>query len=263
MDLGLRGKTALVCGASSGLGRAIAEEFAAEGADLAICARSEGALEQAAAAIAKRRGVRVIPVAADLTQQAEIDRLVRRAQEDLGRIDILVSNTGGPPPGPFEAHDREAWSRAVDLLLHSAVELARLTLPGMKERKWGRIINVTSVAVKQPVYELILSNSVRAAVTGMARTLADQAGRDGVTVNNVMPGYTNTERLEQLAKNISERDGVSVEEVYERWANNTAVGRIAEPEDLAALVAFLASDRARMITGASIAVDGGSIKSLL
>jgi 3-oxoacyl-[acyl-carrier protein] reductase len=263
MDLGLKGKSALVAASSRGLGRAIAEELAAEGADLVMCARSEDALREAAQVIREQTGVRVVAVAADLTDPAGAARVLDTAVRELGRVDVLVTNTGGPPPGPFETHGPEAWDAAVRQNLFSVVNLARGVLAGMKQRRWGRIINITSIAVKQPVDDLILSNSVRAAVTGFARTLANEVAADGITVNNVMPGYTRTDRLEALARRTAERKGIDPAHPYDAWNDEIPMGRIGEPHELAALVAFLASERASYITGNSISVDGGWIRSLL
>jgi 3-oxoacyl-[acyl-carrier protein] reductase len=263
MDLQLRGKVALVAGSSRGLGRAIAEELAAEGASLALCARSEAALAEARASIADRSGVRVSAVAADLSRGEEARRVVESATAEHGRTDILVTNTGGPPPGPFERHDPGAWQAAAQLLLMSAVELTRAALPGMKARRFGRILNVTSIAVKQPVDNLILSNALRAAVTGMARTLANEVARDGITVNNLMPGYTRTQRVEELAQATARTEGTAPAAVVARWEAQIPMGRLGEPRELAALAAFLASERAGYITGQSIAVDGGWIRSVL
>ena len=263
MDLGLRGKVALVAGSSQGLGRAIAEELAAEGSALTLNARGAGPLESARDAIATRCGVRVTAVAADLAQPGEARRVVESAIREHGRVDILVTNAGGPPSGPFENHDEAAWLATVRLTLLSAVEMARAVLPGMKERRFGRILNVTSIAAKQPVDGLILSNAVRAAVTGMARTLANETARFGITVNNLMPGYTSTERLQELVQAILTRESTTAEAVTARWNKEIPAGRLGEPRELAALAAFLASERAGYITGQSIAVDGGWIRGLM
>jgi 3-oxoacyl-[acyl-carrier protein] reductase len=263
MEFGLEGKVALVGASSRGLGRAVAEELAREGTDLVICARTEGPLVEAADAIAEASGREVEAVAADLSTPEGVDRVLDRAKDAFGRVDVLVTNNGGPPPGPFLEHDREAWRDAVAQLLESAAGLVRGVLPGMQERGWGRIVNVTSIAVKQPVDGLILSNSIRAAVTGMARTLANEVASDGITVNNVMPGYTRTERLEQLAAGAAREKGVTEEEAFGTWAGEVPMGRIGEPREFAALVAFLCSERAGYITGTSIPVDGGWIRALL
>jgi 3-oxoacyl-[acyl-carrier protein] reductase len=262
MELGLGGRVALVAAASRGLGRAIAAELAAEGAALVICARHAEALEGARAEIAGHTGADVHAVVADVATQAGTDTVAAEALARFGRVDVLVTNAGGPPPGPFEAHGWDAWERAVQLTLRSAVELTRLVLPGMQERRWGRVINVTSITVKQPVDGLMLSNSIRAAVTGFARTLATEVAPYGVTVNNILPGYTRTERVEQLNRATAEREGVPVDEVQRRVESQIPMRRLGEPREFAALAAFLASERASYITGQSVAVDGGWIRSL-
>jgi 3-oxoacyl-[acyl-carrier protein] reductase len=263
LDLGLGGKVAIVSASSKGLGRAIAEELAAEGANLVVCARGEDALRQTADSIRKSHGVTVVDVAADVSAQAGIDRVAKTALDKFGRVDILVTNSGGPPSGPFESYTPEMWEAAMRLLVMSAVGLARAVLPGMKERRWGRILNVTSIAVKQPIEGLMLSNSLRAAVTGFARTLAGEVAPFNVTVNNIMPGYTRTDRIEQLARAAGERSGASSKDAFSKWEKEIPMGRLGEPREFAALAAFLASERASYITGSSIAVDGGWIRALL
>ena len=263
MDFGLRGKVALVSASSKGLGRAIAEELAAEGANLVVCARGEEALRQTAESIRKSAGVTVVEVAADVSAQEGIDTVARAALDKFGKVDILVTNSGGPPSGQFESFSPEVWEQAARLLLLSAVGLTRAVLPGMKERRWGRILNVTSIAVKQPIDGLMLSNSLRAAVTGFARTLANDVARFNITVNNILPGYTRTDRVEQLARSTSEKTGSSVSDALAKWEREIPMGRLGEPREFAALAAFLASERASYITGSSIAVDGGWIRSLL
>jgi len=263
MDLGLKNKVALVAAASRGLGRAVAEELAAEGAQLVICSRSEEKVSQAAKEIAEAHGAKVLAAVADVSNPEDVKRLTEFAGERLGRIDILVTNSGGPPAGPFESFTFDHWEAATKLLLHSSVELARQVLPGMKERKWGRILNITSIAVKQPVDNLILSNSLRAAVTGFARTLANEVAAFGITVNNIMPGYTRTERVEELAQTMAEKQGITAADFIERWQKEIPMRRIGEPREFAALAAFLVSERASYITGTSIPVDGGWIKSLI
>ncbi len=262
MDLGLRDRVALVAAASRGLGRAIAAEFAAEGAAVVVCARNADALERTRAEIAERTGADVHAVVADVASQEGTDTVAAEALARFGRVDILVTNAGGPPSGPFEAHGWDAWERAVQLTLRSAVELTRLVLPDMKERRWGRIINVTSITVKQPVDGLMLSNSIRAAVTGFARTLATEVAPFGITVNNILPGYTRTERVEQLNRATAERERIAVGDVQRRIESEIPMGRLGEPREFAALAAFLASERASYITGQSMAVDGGWIRAL-
>jgi 3-oxoacyl-[acyl-carrier protein] reductase len=263
VDLGLEGKIALVAASSRGLGRAAAEELAAEGAALSLCARGEEDLIRTRDEIADATGADVMATPTDLSVQEEVRTLIDRTLERHGRIDVLVTNSGGPPPGPFESHSMDTWRAAIRNNLESVLGLVRGSLPGMRERGWGRVVNITSIAVKQPVDGLILSNSVRAAVTGFARTLANETASDGITVNNVMPGYTWTERVEKLARDRSEAEGITPEEATADWVEEIPAGRLADPEELAALVAFLASERAGYITGASIPVDGGWIRSLL
>lgn len=263
MDLGLKGRVALVAASSKGLGRAIAEELAAEGCDLVMCARGAEALEKARASIAESSGQKVIARPTDVAVESEVAALVDLALTTFGRVDVLVTNGGGPPPGNFEAHGIDAWRAGSAVTLESVLNLTRGVLPGMKERGWGRILNVTSIAVKQPVEGLMLSNALRAAVTGFARTLANEVAASGVTVNNLMPGYTATERLDELAGHIAKTRGVEPSAAYAGWADQVPMGRVGEPREFAALAAFLASDRANYITGQSIAVDGGWIRSLL
>ena len=259
MNLGLDGKVALVCGASRGIGRAVAAELAAEGASLALCSRDGDRLAATAAEI----GPDVLAIPADLAEPGEGTRVVRAAEERFGRVDILVANTGGPPAGTHDTLSLEDWDRATALLLRSTVELATAVLGGMKDRGWGRILAVTSVAVKQPVDNLILSNSLRAAVTGYAKTLAREVAQDGITVNTILPGYTATERVTELNQANAEREGVAVEEVQARLEASIPMGRLAEPEEFAALAAFLASERAGYLTGGAFAVDGGWLRGLL
>ena len=263
MDLGLKGRVALVAASSRGLGRATAAELAAEGAAVVMCARGADALRAAAREIEAETGAAVVAIAGDLSEPDEVERIVEQGAAALGPIGILVTNTGGPPAGPFEAHDRAAWQAAVRQNLDSVVELTRAVLPSMKERRWGRIINVTSIAVKQPVDNLILSNSVRAAVTGFARTLANEVAPYGITVNNVLPGYTETQRVVELAARVASAKGITPAEARAEWERQIPMGRLGEPREFAAMVAFLASERASYITGTSIPLDGGWIRSLV
>jgi 3-oxoacyl-[acyl-carrier protein] reductase len=255
VDLGLRGKVALVAASSKGLGRAIAEELAAEGVSLVMCARGKDALDQTAASIREKSDVKVVAIAADVSSSA--------ALAEFARVDILVTNSGGPPSGSFESFSAESWDAATRLLLTSAVELTRAVLPGMKERRWGRILNVTSIAAKQPIEGLMLSNSLRAAVIGFARTLANEVAPFGITVNNLLPGFTRTDRVTQLAQAAAQKSGGSDGGIVAKWEKEIPMGRLGEPREFAALAAFLASERASYITGSSIAVDGGWIRSLL
>jgi 3-oxoacyl-[acyl-carrier protein] reductase len=263
MDLGLKNKVALVAASSRGLGRAVAEELAAEGTSLVLCARDAQALAETCAAIERHSSAQVLALAADVAVASDVKRVFDSGVERFGRIDILVTNAGGPPAGRFEQVTHEQWEQAVRLTLYSAIELARQVLPGMKERGWGRILNITSIAVKQPVENLILSNSLRAGVTGFARTLANEVAAAGITVNNIMPGYTRTERVEELAVMMAEKQGISSAEFKARWEQEIPMKRLGEPREFAALAAFLVSERASYITGTSVQVDGGWIRSLL
>jgi 3-oxoacyl-[acyl-carrier protein] reductase len=265
MDLGLNGKVALVAASSRGLGLAIAQELAAEGAHVVMCARGAEALAAAAETVraGAAGGARVLALAADLTEPAEVDRVTAAALAEFGRVDVLVTNTGGPPAGPFESHAPEAWHQAVRQNLDSVVNLVRAVLPGMKERRWGRIVNVTSIAVKQPVDNLILSNSIRAAVTGFARTLANEVAPFGVTVNSVLPGYTRTQRVDELAARNASLRGTSPDAERAAWEAQIPMARLGEPREFAATVAFLASERASYVTAQNVAVDGGWIRGLV
>lgn len=262
MDLGLKDKVAFVAAASQGLGRAVADELAAEGASLVICSRDQRKLDRVAQEIESRTGSRVAAIAADLSVSKNIENAMAHGMERFDKIDILVTNNGGPPTGKFDALSRESWDDAYRGLLTSVLEMTRLVLPGMKERRWGRILNVTSIAAKQPVENLMLSNSLRAAVTGFAKTLADEVADFGITVNNILPGYTLTERVQELSRVIAQKEGVEIADVKKRWEAQIPMRRLGRPEEFGALAAFLVSERASYITGSSIAVDGGWIKSL-
>jgi 3-oxoacyl-[acyl-carrier protein] reductase len=263
MDLGLTGRVALVAASSKGLGKAVAEELAAEGVSLVLCARGEAGLRATADAIAQGYDVPVLAIPADVGKSGEAERVVREGIAKFGRIDILLTNSGGPPPGPFESLSKESWNNATALLLGSVVEFCRAVLPGMQDRRWGRILNVCSIAAKQPVDNLMLSNSVRAAVIGFARTLANEVASFGITVNNLLPGFTRTERMVELAEVTAKKEGITPEQALARYAAAVPLGRMGEPREFAALAAFLASERASYLTGQSIAVDGGWIRALL
>jgi 3-oxoacyl-[acyl-carrier protein] reductase len=263
MDLGLTGKVALIGGASKGLGLAAARALCAEGAHAALMARSPDVLEQAAEDLRQTTGAEVLAVAVDLSQTDDLPDAVDQALDAFGRIDILINNAGGPPTGQFLDLGLDDWLHAFHLNLASAVTLAKLVVPRMKENNFGRIINLTSIAVKQPLDNLILSNSIRAGVHGWAKTLASELAPHGITVNNIMPGYTLTDRVRGLARNMAEEEGVSPEAVIHQLVEDIPMGRLGRPDELGDLAAFLASERAAYITGASIPVDGGFYKGLL
>lgn len=263
MDLGLKGKVAAIAAASKGLGRACALELAREGCAVAICARQEEPLREAAQAIVGATGARVVPVVADMTRAEDITRFIDTARAELGDPLILVTNAGGPPSGFFDQFGDADWERAFNLTLLSTVRLIRAALPGMRSAGWGRIVNITSVSVKQPIDELLLSNAIRPGVIGLAKTLANQLAKEGITVNNVAPGYTLTDRQRELGQARAAREGISFEDVIAASGANNPTGRIGQPEELAAVVAFLASARASYVNGTTIAVDGGAARGLL
>jgi 3-oxoacyl-[acyl-carrier protein] reductase len=262
MDLGLKDRVAVVAASSRGLGKAVALGLAKEGAKVALCARTETALQATAREIHGETGGEVMAQAVDVTVYGEVRKFVAAAIERFGRLDICVANAGGPPSKTFAETSIEDWQAAANLNLMSTVYFARETLPAMQQRGWGRFIAITSVAVKQPVEGLILSNAVRTAVSGLVKTLSNEYGRYGVLVNSVCPGYTATARLLELGRTLAGKEGVDPREIEERWARQTAVGRVGRPEEFADLVVFLASERAGYITGTSIAVDGGLVKGL-
>jgi len=262
MDLGLKDRVAMVAGSSQGLGKAVAMGLAREGAKLALCARTQAALTAAAEEIRRATGVEVLARATDVAVHDQVQKFVAETVERFGRVDICVANAGGPPSKPFAATTREDWERAVNLNLMSTVTFAREVLPLMQKQKWGRFIAITSMAVKQPVEGLILSNSVRSAVSGLVKSLSNEYGKDNVLVNNVCPGYTQTARLDELAGRLAKAEGVPPQAILERWARQVPLQRLGRPEELADLVVFLASERASYITGVSIAVDGGIVKGI-
>jgi 3-oxoacyl-[acyl-carrier protein] reductase len=263
MNLGLKDRVALVCGASKGLGRAVAEALAGEGAGLAICSRSEADIRQAASEISEHNRVEVLGLAADLSRAEEAGQFFKKALDHFGRIDILITNAGGPPSLPFSEISDQQWENAFHLTLMSAIVLIRAVLPEMEKRKFGRIVNLTSVAVKQPIEGLILSNTLRSGLVGLAKTLSTTYAPANITVNNVCPGFTLTERVRELSEVVAQRTGVAPDQVIREWEAKIPMGRMGRPEELADLVVFLASEKAGYITGTTIQVDGGYYRGLM
>ncbi|MBU94804.1 MAG: hypothetical protein CL669_04345 [Balneola sp.] len=254
MDFGLLNKGALVMASSKGLGKAVAVELANEGCNVVICGRNDDTLKNTSDEIMSESGRECFYVQGDITSQNDRKRILSYSKSKIKSIDVLVTNSGGPKPGSFDDHDNEDWRDAYSLLVESTVSMIRGVLPDMKEKKWGRIITITSQAVKQPVEGLILSNSVRSAILGLVKTLSIELGKHNITVNNVLPGYTLTDRLETLIR----QRGTSLENV----SVNVPLKRVGLPNEFAAAVAFLASEKASYITGVSLPVDGGWIKGI-
>lgn len=263
MDLGLKGKVAFIAGGSQGLGRAVAMDMCREGARIAICALDDPELPAAVEEVKAATGGEIIGIPADVTDAEQARNFIRKGIEHYGTVDILINNAGGPPSKTFLEIDDDLWYFGVRLNLMSTIIMTREVVPVMTEKRWGRIINMTSVAVKQPIDGLILSNTVRSGVIGMAKTLSNELAPYNITINNVCPGYTLTDRVRKLADFLAEKEGVTPEDIYKRWESSIPMGRLGTPEEFAALVTFLASERASYITGASIQIDGGYYKGIM
>jgi len=257
MDLGLKGRGVIVAASSQGMGRAAAELFAREGAQVAMCARTEKTLRQAADEIRQATGAEVYAEALDVTDAAAVQRFVEQVAKRFGRIDVCVTNAAGPPAKNFLSVTTDEWRRAVEQNFLSVVYLAKAVIPHMQRHRWGRIITITSVSVKLPIPDLILSNSVRSAVVGLVKSLSNEFGKDGILVNNVAPGYTATDRLKELAGTRALAAGVPVDGIYEQWAAEAPLKRLADPKEIADAIVWLASERASYITGQTVVVDGG------
>jgi 3-oxoacyl-[acyl-carrier protein] reductase len=262
MDLGLKDRVAIVAASSQGLGKAVALGLAREGAKLAICSRSESNINRTAEEIRQETGVEVLARPVDVTDYEQVRSFISETNDRFGRVDICVTNAGGPPAKPFAETTVEDWRAEVDLNLMSTLYFVREVLPLMQQRKWGRVITITSSSVKQPVDNLVLSNSVRSAVSGLMKTLSNEYGKDNILVTNVCPGYTLTSRLDELSGRLAKAEGVDAGEIRQRWARQIPLGRLGRPEEFANMVVFLASERASYITGVSIAIDGGHVKGI-
>jgi 3-oxoacyl-[acyl-carrier protein] reductase len=262
MDLGLKGKRALVMGGGRGIGRGIADALAAEGASVAIVSRNQPALDEAAAAIEKRTGSRALPVAADLADRATLERAFQKIRETLGGVDILVNNTGGPPPSGVAGLEAGLWRQQFEMMVLSIIGLTDMALSGMRERRWGRVLTVASSGVVQPIPTIGMSNTLRSALVGWSKTLAGEVARSGITVNMLLPGRIATERVAQLDGKAAEKEGKPVEEIAARSAAEIPVGRYGTIEEFGAVAAFLASEKASYVTGSMIRIDGGAIRSV-
>ncbi len=262
MNLELAGRSVLVAAASDGIGLAAAEMFAAEGAKVAICSRDAGRLKTAEERVRARAAGPVIAEVCDVGDETAVGRLVERVASEFGGVDVCVTNAGGPPAKGFLETSTAEWQRAFELNLLSIVSFARAVLPHMQEKGWGRIVTITSVSVRQPMADLVLSNSVRAGVPGLVRSLANEFGRYGITVNNVGPGYTATGRLRELAARRSGVEGISAERYLERIGAEAALARVGRPAEVADAIVWLASERASYVTGQTLLVDGGLARGL-
>lgn len=263
MDLGLAKKHAVVLAASKGLGLATAKEFLAEGAKVTICSSNKENLKKAELELAAIDESRCTSIVADLTEFKEIDELFNIATKRFGEVDVLVVNTGGPKPGVCSEISNDEWQTGFEQVFMSAVRAINNVLPNMKKNKWGSIIAITSISVKNPIPNLAISNSMRAGLTGMLKSLADDVAPFNITVNSVCPGYINTDRVQQLLTDSANRQNQSLSEVRAELTNKIPLNRLGEPKELAALVTFLASEKARYITGATYWIDGGMQRSLM
>lgn len=263
MDFGINGKIALVTAASRGLGRGCAEQLAAEGCRVAICARDKAAVKQAAEDILTTTGAEVVGFSADLRNADHIANLLVDVRQSLGDPEILITNAGGPPPGTYASTAMGEYEKALNLTLMSAVHLIHGVTPAMQRQKWGRIIAITSISVKQPIGTLLLSNMARTGLTGFLKTIATELAPDGITVNALLPGTHQTSRIDQLAQDRAERENKSKEEIIQEIKATNPSHTIGDPSDFGAAAAFLASMQARYITGQNLLVDGGNYRGLL
>lgn len=263
MDLGIRGKVALVCAASKGIGRASAHALAAEGAKVAICGRDEATLKATAAELAQATGATVVAIAADVGKAEDVDRLLAEVRSQLGEIDILVHNAGGPPPGGLDAVDEAQWQAGLELGLMSLIRMVKAVAPGMQERRWGRIVSIASTTVQQPKEDLLVSSTVRAGVAGFLKAISHRLSKDGVNVHTVCPGPTRTGRMIDLAGRIAGQKGITPAEAEAGLTADVPMGRMGRPEEVGDFVAMLCSDRLGFSTGLTVAVDGGQVKALI
>ncbi|MBI3307889.1 MAG: SDR family oxidoreductase [Candidatus Melainabacteria bacterium] len=262
MNLGILNKVALIGGGSKGLGKGCAFQLAKEGVQVAICARNAETLKQTALSIEKSTDVKVLPIQADLSKTEDIRRVVQETLDTFGRIDILIANSGGPPTGDFFKFSEKDWENAYRSVLYYVIELYKQVIPQMRQQKWGRIINITSLAVKEPADNLILSNVFRSGVVSLAKTLSRELIQYNITINNLCPGAFKTERAYQLMADKAQATGEILEKIEEKAVKGLPLKRFQSPEELGDMVAFLASELAKGITGTTIQIDGGISKSL-
>jgi 3-oxoacyl-[acyl-carrier protein] reductase len=262
MEMGLKNRVAIVAASSQGIGQATAAAFAAEGCRVAMCARNAQTLQASADQIRRQHNAEVLAEAVDVTDAAAVHRFIAAVVAKFGSADICVANAGGPPAKDFLSTSIDEWRKAVDLNLLSTIHFAREVIPHMQRQQWGRIVTITSISVKQPVADLVLSNSVRAGVVGLVKSLANEFGKDGILVNNVAPGYTATDRLKELARARSAAQGKTEKQISEGWAADAPLKRLGEPREVADTIVWLASERASYITGQTVLVDGGVYKGL-
>ena len=263
MDLGLKDRVAIIGGGSKGLGRACADSLAQEGTNLVICSRNAGELDQAAGEISAAAGVAVLAVAGDLSQLKDIQALVKRTVDHYGRLDILVNNSGGPPAGRALDTSEEVWLQSIDMALMFFIRMSRESVPHMKDRGWGRIVNILASSVYQPIDNLVTSGVTRMGAVAYAKSLADEVGRDNILVNNVAPGYLLTDRMMHIFETRSQDTGANVEDLLQAHSSTIPVGRLGRPEELGDLVTFLSSEKNSYTTGATILVDGGVVRSVI
>jgi 3-oxoacyl-[acyl-carrier protein] reductase len=261
MDLQLKGKTALVFGASKGIGRGIADALAAEGVAVAIVARTQETIDRAVSEITAREG-RAIGVAGDLANWASIEAAVKSARDQLGPIDILVNNSGGPPPSGVVGVKPEVWEAQFQAMVMPFFRVTDMLIGEMRARKWGRVLNVASYSVIEPIPTIGISNTLRSAIAGWAKTLAGEVARDGITVNMLLPGIIATDRSVQLHQALAKRQNISQEEALKRVESGIPVGRMGTPAEFGAVAAFLASPLAAYVTGSMIRIDGGLTRSV-
>ncbi|MDD8017906.1 MAG: SDR family oxidoreductase [Bacteroidota bacterium] len=262
MELGLKGKVAVVAAASQGLGKAAAFSLAKEGVNLAICSRNEKQLKATAEEIVKATGVKVLPVVADLSNEKEIEKFIQVTIKEFGRIDILVNNAGGPPTGKITALSDSEWEKGYNLTLMSMVRLTRMVLPIMEKQQWGRVTTIVSITAKEPINDLLISSTIRPGILGLSKILSNQYAKFNITVNTICPGFVLTQRQEELSRSRSAEKNMTTEEYLAESAKSIPIGRLGKPEEIGDVIAFLSSQRASFITGTNILVDGGQTKGI-